>query len=200
MSRFFRPFNPANKIEVDLLVEAFRNMKAGEMIPYADLNTLIKGDVQKARRHILTRAMALALRERIALAAVWNQGIKCLEDSERATVGGTYRQRIRRVARKGAAVLGSVKDFMALKPQEKLTHNVNLAVMAAVERTANQETIKRLEKRIAPESINERGAVAQLAIEAAGNIAPPPREEKRRPEQSEREQSAARVLAGVAGH
>lgn len=138
---------PDEKFAVELILEQIIDTKDGELITYSELSALTGLDIQFSHRHVLDRALAIALDEH-----------NCLFDNER-NVG--YRRlsdvdevrrlknmkRIRNLADRDAKRLSKV-SYNDLEESDRSYHNAKFAVLALVRNIATGKTVMKIEHKI----------------------------------------------------
>jgi hypothetical protein len=139
---------PSLSIDTKMLTDRLAKLGTGEMVPYAELSSLIGRNVQKEARGNLMSAMRRLLADGSVFGTVRGQGVKRLTDLEIVGCGPEIIGRVRRAARRAGAKLANIQDFDALPPEAQTTHNMALSVVGVLAHMTKAGTVRKLEERI----------------------------------------------------
>lgn len=130
------------------LESALMTVAVGATVTYRELSAVICRDVQGKARSLLTSARRRVLRDQDALfEPVVRVGLKRLDDIGKVQAADV-RPRIRRIARRGRQKAASVTDFDALPNDVKVSHNMLMALLGAIDYAAQPATGRKLEAHI----------------------------------------------------
>lgn len=150
---------PELSVDVQVLWRRIQKLAPGEIVPYAELNQLIRGDVQKKMRPTLYGARRKALRDdNIVTECVINTGVKRLEDSAISTIHIPTLNRIRKASRL-ACRKQQCANYDALTSEQKTSYNAGQSVLGVLAHVAKPKSVKLVEdataKKLNPISFKE---------------------------------------------
>lgn len=136
---------PEVSIDTLALEQLLLTVAISDVIGYDRLSAAIGRDVQADARHLLRTARERVRRsQQMVFEPIVNVGLKRLDDVGIVGLGGVYRGRIRRLARRGTRKLVCVGDFAALPNELKVEHNVSMAQLGAVAHFTGESTTKKI--------------------------------------------------------
>ena len=142
--------------------------KPGEIVSYDAMTAAIGRDVHQ-RRHAIAKALrALMSEARVVFSAVRGVGYQRLDDAGIVATGADSLQRIRRTSRRGVKKLVCV-DFENLSPEQRLSHNTRMTVLAMVGDATSGASVKRVEAAV--KDANAALPAARAAVAAMGKMA-----------------------------
>jgi hypothetical protein len=135
------PFELSDDVRVVLAIMGKKT--PGDVLTYGEINAIVKYNIQE-RRHVLSSAMRVALRDRDEVwAAVTNVGIKLLTNDERAKMGAGALRSIRRAAGRASKKLATV-DIKALSKGAREQCVYDRAVLGATQAMVAPNMTKKL--------------------------------------------------------
>lgn len=130
--------------EAELLTKHLQSVEVGQVVTYAELNTVAKIDVQEHRSQLDTARRRL-LKDGIAFDAVMGVGIRRLTNDEIPEVASGSVKKSQRAARKGLRTLACA-DYAKLPPDLKIKHVVTSTVLAIMSKSGERRTLNLAEQ------------------------------------------------------
>jgi hypothetical protein len=157
---------PTISLDARMLYDRLKKLEIGEVVSYADLDSIVGRSVQGAAYGQLTTARRKALREdAMCFAPVMGIGIKRLLDVEIVATGEWFTRKIKRTAGRALRTMATVADYQALGDAEKNRLNVSVTICGAIAHALKPGSVKRIEAKVSEQ--NRRLAIAS-ALEAFG--------------------------------
>lgn len=151
-------------LETRQLVQRLSTCDYHDLVTYAEMQELTGVDVQE-RRDLLNTARRIVQHTYGKVFDVENNvGLVCLTEREKVGYGESRTQRIARASIKNVRMLETV-DMAQLSPEEKLRHNAQITVNAAVHLYTHEKTLSQLVggTPLPPPPTFDRDAHARLA-------------------------------------
>lgn len=135
-------------------------VEVGDTVVYKQLSAVIGRNTQGNARGVLTSARRRVLRDHGALfESVIGTGLKRLDDVGKVQAAAAVLPKMRRLAKRGRQKAASVDNFEALPNELKVSHNVTMAMLGAIDYAARPSTTKKLEA-----CIGTSGALPTVAM------------------------------------
>ena len=140
----------ALSLDSKMIYDRLKKTDIGDVIPYAELSTLIGRSAQNGGRGSIQTARRKSLREDYMVFGVLrNVGLKRLSDIEIVATGEDTVRKIRRTSAKGFRVITAVREFDKLPNEKKVLHNAYASALGAISMATSGARMKRLEARVA---------------------------------------------------
>lgn len=136
-------------VDARLLHQKLKTIEIGATVTWDDLSSVIGRDVRDSGYSALTTARRrVQIDDGMIFDAVHTIGLKRLTDIEIVSSGQSFVDRVRRIARKGAKRLLSVKDFDKLPNNVKVSHNAYASLLGAITQVSSESKVRMLEKHV----------------------------------------------------
>lgn len=139
---------PERSAETELLLKRLKKLKAGEVVPYDELNTLIDGDVQGKQYGLLGSARRAAISEdQIVTECVRKVGVKRMDNDGILTIGPQSRKRIHRIAKRTAKKTACA-DYDSYNTEQKLQWNLEMSAATAIAEVTKERSMQKLKSAV----------------------------------------------------
>jgi hypothetical protein len=159
---------PEVSIDTQTLERMLTATAVGDVVPYTLLSGAIGRNVQTDARHHLTSARERVRRlYEMVFEPVVNVGMKRLDDVGIVGLGRVYRNRARRLAKRGRKKLVCVQDFAALPNELRIEHNTAMAQLGAVAHFTGDVVTKKIAGAI---QANDKTLSLQACLDAMKSV------------------------------
>jgi len=136
-------------LDTRALYEALKKANPDEIITYEDLNKVVDGNVQNAKRCYLNSARKMVHREdKKVFRPVIGIGLKCLGDSDIAGLAGPAIRHYGKSARRVAREIVCVQNFNGLSEEKKVQHNTGLTLLGLVDHCVKPKNVKQVQMKV----------------------------------------------------
>ena len=136
-------------VDTQVIEKRLAQLNPGETVSYGELSKLIDRDVQGPARHVLESARRRLLKDKqMVFDAVWNEGIKRLEDSDIALLGRRALKHIGRTA-KLCVRRQACADYESLPVDTRRTMDASNSMLGAIHAVTKPSMTKKIEDKVA---------------------------------------------------
>ena len=137
--------------ETDSLYDRIKAMQVGDVVTYAELESIVNIGVQQGRgKGYLRTAVKAALNEdRMVVDVVRNVGITRLSDEQIVKSAPSFREKLQRASNRAIKrmTLG-VRNYDGLANEMKIKHNLYVSQFGALRAMSSKSTSKKIECRV----------------------------------------------------
>lgn len=133
--------------DTSILENRLRNTSPGDVIPYAELSTILGRDVREFCRGNLNTARKNLVGEKIHFDVISGEGLKRLDGVGAVDSAGSYIGKAKRAAGKGIKILQNV-EFENLPPESRRSHLAKSAQLGAIKLFGSNLAAKKIEEKV----------------------------------------------------
>jgi hypothetical protein len=134
-------------MDTRIIFERLLKAKAGDIISYDELSTLVGRDVKDKDRYVLQSALRKALSHNYVFGNIRKVGFKRLSDEEIVGTGANTISRTGRLSRRGIKKLASVRNFNELPQPAQVKHNAAMSILGMISHASRRKQVQAIERR-----------------------------------------------------